>query len=293
LVYLVVAVVLWGTSYAVTKSAYGSLPPMYVVWFRMLAALVAFLPFLRVVKRPDYRRGDWKSLALTALFIPCCYYTCEGFAIAFTTSSQAGVVSAVMPLAVAIAAWAILREHLTARVVVAAVVSVVGVAVLSLSDRSQASAPNPLLGNVLEMGAMIAASGSTLVVKRLSSRYDPLLLTGLQMAVGSVFFAPLALASGPVAWASVPASAWLSVAYLGIGCGLGAFGLYNASLGMLPASRAALAVNLVPAVALVTGWLALGETMSALQVGACVVILGVVVYAQLSGSPDRSAGEPG
>lgn len=289
LLYLAGAVLLWGTSFAVTKSAYGALPPMYVVWLRMVVAFVAFLPLLPRVRRPDYQPGDGKYLALAALFIPCLYFALEGFAITFTTSSRAGVVAAVMPLVVAIAAWAVLRERPSRRTTTAILASVVGVAVLSLSGASQASAPNPVLGNLLELGAMLAAAGSTLTVKRLSARYDPLLLTGLQMAVGSVFFAPLALASGPVEWTAVPASAWLAVAYLGVGCGLAAFGLYNSGLRLLPASRAALTINLVPAVALVTGWLALGETMSLLQIGACALIVGSVAYAELAGRRTRIA----
>ncbi|MCL2783354.1 MAG: DMT family transporter [Propionibacteriaceae bacterium] len=280
LLYLVGAVLLWGTSYAATKSAYSAVPPMYVVWWRMIIALVVFLPLLRLVKRPDYQPGDWKLLLLAMLFMPCMYFGFEGFAISFTSSSQAGVVTAVMPLVVAVTAWVVLRERPTRRIMTAALISVVGVAVLSLSGGVEADATNPLLGNLLEMGAMLAAAGSTLIVKRLSTRYAPLFLTGLQMAAGSVFFAPLALASGPIDVTAVPVSAWLAIAYLGVGCGLAAFGLYNSALRLMPASRAAVAVNVVPVVALATGWLALGETMSPLQIGACILILGSVVFAQ-------------
>lgn len=280
---------LWGTSYAVTKSAYATLAPMVVVWLRMVAGLVAFLFLLPLVKRPSYQRGDWRYLGLAMLCIPCLYYTCEGFAIKFTTSSQAGVVTAVMPLIVALAAWVVLHERPARRIVVAALVSVAGVAVLSLAGRTGASSPNPALGNLLELGAMLAAAGSTLAVKRLSTRYDPWLLTGLQMAAGVVFFAPLALASGPIHWATVPAHDWLAIAYLGVGCGLAAFGLYNSSLRLLPASRAALAINAIPVVAMVTGWLALGETMSWLQIVACLVILASVLLAGWHSGGDNSA----
>lgn len=286
--YLGGAVLLWGTSFAVTKSAYAALPPMYVVWLRMLIALLAFLPLLPLVKRPDYQPGDWKYLGLATLFIPGLYFALEGFAIQFTTSSQAGVIAAVMPLIVAISAWAVLRERPASRTITAILISMLGVAALSLGGSSQASAPNPVLGNLLELGAMFAAAGATLTIKRLSARYDPLLITGLQMAAGSVFFAPLALASGPVDWAAVPFPAWAAVAYLGVGCGLAAFALYNSGLRLVPATRAALTINLVPAVAMLTGWLALGETMAPLQVGACVLIVGSVVYAELSGGRTKA-----
>ncbi len=277
------AVLLWGTSFAVTKAAYGALPPMYVVWLRMVVALVAFLPLLPLVKRPRYQPGDAKLLALATVFLPCLYFALEGFAIRFTTSSQAGVISAVMPLIVAVSAWAVLRERPSRRTTTAVLLTVLGVAGLSFGGQGQASAPNPVLGNLLELGAMCAAAGATLVIKKLGNRYDPLLIAGLQMGVGSVFFAPLALGSGPVDVLAVPLSVWAGVAYLGVGCGLAAFALYNSGLQLVPATKAALTINLVPAVALATGWLALGETMSAVQVGACLLIVGSVVWAEFSG----------
>jgi len=275
---------MWGTSFAVTKSAYAVLSPMVVVWLRMIAGLIAFLPLFFFVKRPQYRHGDWKRLGLSMLFLPCLYFALEGFALKFTSSNQAGVISAIMPLTVVVIAWVFLRDRPQARTVAAAVVSVIGVVVLSTTGNSQLSAPNPLLGNLLELGAMLAAAGATLTIKDLTTRYDPLLLAGLQMASGSIFFTPLAIASGPVEWATIPATAWLSVVYLGVGCGFAAFWMYNSGLRRLPASRAALAINVIPAVALLTGWLALKETMSIPQILACTLIIGAVVYAQWPGS---------
>jgi drug/metabolite transporter (DMT)-like permease len=50
----------------------------------------------------------------------------------------------------------------------------------------------------------------------------------------------------------------------------------------VPATRAALTINLVPAVAILTGWFALGETMVPLQVAACGLIIGSVVLAEIA-----------
>jgi len=284
LVLLGVAVLFWGTSFVAIKVALVSFPPMAVMWLRMIVATVAFAPFWRRVPRPEYRAGDWKVLSAAALCIPCFYYLFEGFAVRFTTSSQAGVISAILPLMVAGGAWVLFREQLGWRAGLAIALSLVGVGVLSFAGAPQASAPNPVLGNVLELLAMVAAAGSMLAVKHLSARYDPWLLTGMQAAVGAVFFAPFALAEHPARWLAATPVAWGCVAYLGIFVSLGAFGLYNSALKTMPASRASLAVNLVPAVAMLAGWALLGEALTAWQLGACAVIVGAVVFAEL-GSP--------
>lgn len=284
------AVLFWGTSFAATKSALASFSPMTVNWLRMVIASLAFAPFWRGVPRPVHRRGDWKLLALTAILMPCIYYLLEAYAMTYTTSSQAGVISALVPLLVAAGAWLFLKERLGVRPAIAIAISLGAVAVLSLGGSVQASAPNPVLGNLLEFFAMVGAAGSTLVIKHLSSRYSPWLLTGFQAAVGVVFFAPGALTSAPATWLSAPLAAWAGVAYLGVFVSLGAFGLYNTALAMMPASRAALAINLVPAVAMATGWLALGETMSLAQFAACAAIVAAVVLGE-SGSAAETPAE--
>ena len=276
------AVLFWGSSFVAIKVALGSFPPMAVMWLRMIVATIAFAPFWRRVPRPKYLAGDWKVLTIAALFIPCLYYLLEGFAVRFTTSSQAGVISAIVPLLVAAGAWVLFRERLGWRAGVAIALSLVGVGVLSFAGVPQASAPNPVLGNVLELLAMFAAAGSMLAVKHLSTRYDPWLLTGMQAAVGVVFFAPFALAEHPSTWLAATPVAWACIAYLGVFVSLGAFGLYNSALKTMPATRAALAVNVVPAVAMLLGWLLLGEALTVWQLGACAVIVGAVVFAELS-----------
>ena len=277
------AVLFWGTSFVAMKTALDSFQPMTVVWLRMVVAAVAFAPFWHRLPKPDYRRGDWKVLALASLCIPCLYYLGEGFAVRFTTSSQAGVISAIVPLLVAGGAWLVLKERLTWRGAVAIALSLGGVAMLSLGGVAQESASNPLLGNLLELGAMFAAAGSMLSIKHLSARYDPWLLTGMQAVVGALFFAPLALGT-PIVWAAATPVAWGCVVYLGIAVSLGSFGLYNSALRMMPASRAALSVNLVPAVALLSGWLIRGESLSWVQLLACAVIVGAVVFAETGSS---------
>jgi drug/metabolite transporter (DMT)-like permease len=285
LLYLSGAVLFWGTSFVAVKTALGSFTPMTVIWLRMVIATLAFAPFARRLPRPDYRPGDWKVLLLAAVCIPCLYYLFEGYAILYTTSSQAGVISAIVPLLVAAGAWIFLHERLGWRGAVAIGLSLVGVAMLSLGGTAQVSAPNPVLGNTLELLAMVSAAGSMLAIKHLSARYDAWLLTWMQAIIGTVFFLPMALASGPSTWLSASATAWACVAYLGIFVSLGAFGLYNSALAKLPASRAALAINVIPAVAMLAGWLVLGEQMSAMQLVACAVIIGAVIFAETGAEP--------
>ena len=256
---------------------------MTVVWLRMAIASIVLAPFWHRLPRPDYRAGDIGWLALVCLLQPGLYYLCENYAIGLTTSSQAGVVSAVVPLLVATGAFLFLHERISGRTLGGIALSIAGVVVLSLGSKAGAHAPNPALGDALEFLAMVSTAASMIALKHLISRYDAWVLTGIQALSGIVLFLPGALASDPRTWASVPASGWIAVVYLGAFVSLGAFGLYAMALGRLAASRASLAINAVPVVALLAGWLVLGESLGAVQVGGCVAIAAGVALGQIGG----------
>ncbi len=282
------AVLLWSTSFMATKFALSGFSPMAVIFLRMGLASIVMTTFWSRVPAAHPARGDAKWLVLLCLLQPCLYFLLEGYALSFTTSGQAGLVSSLVPLLVAAGAWAFLREPLTGRMLLGIVLSLGGVVWLSLSGRhSGGDAPNPALGNLLELGAMCCAAGYMLVLKHLASRYGSWRLTGLQTFAGALFFLPGALATQPVWLANPlaaahapPTAAWLAVAYLGGLVTLGGFGLYNQAISRLPAAQAAAAINLVPLVAVLAGWSMLGEALSPTQVAACALALAGVILGQ-------------
>ena len=267
----------WGVSFFATKLALNAgFSPMTVVWLRMVVAVLTLAPFWSRLPRPQRQPGDLKWLAVVCVLQPGIYYLAENYAIGLTTSSQAGVISAIVPLLVAAGAWLFLRERLAGRTLGGIVMSVAGVVALSAGAAADATAPNPVLGNTLEVLAMVSAAGAVLAIKHLLGRYNPWVLTGIQSLFGVVFFMPGALLSKPSTWLSVPPVAWVGVVFLGAFVSLGAFGLYNTAMTMMPASQAAIAINAVPIVALMAGWLLGGETLSPLQfAGIGAIALGV------------------
>ncbi|EPR44273.1 protein of unknown function DUF6 transmembrane [Desulfovibrio sp. X2] len=277
---LVGAVLLWGGSFSTMKIAVGAFGPMSVMWLRMVIALVLLLPFAKKLWPRGARPGDWKLLAAMSALLPCAYFMFEANALRFTTSAQAGVVSSSVPVLVAVGAALFLGEPLTRRAVAGLVLSVAGVAGLSLAGAPGVAAPAPLLGNMLEFLAMVSAAGSMLLVKKLCGRYGPWTLTALQTLAGSLFFLPGATElprAMPWDWPAVPA---LCVLFLGSFVTLGAFGLYNWGMSRLSAGRASAFINLVPLVAVAGGWLWLGEALAPAQAASAALVLCGVIYGQ-------------
>lgn len=210
------------------------------------------------------------------LFQPCLYFTFESRALIYTTSSQAAIVSACLPLMVAVAAWIFLSEAITAKIIVGLALSIAGVILLTLFQGQGAAAPDPVLGNSLELLAMLAACGYMILVKQLSSRYNTWCLTAMQVLGGMLFFLPGIL---PL-WSADPAI-WNFkllglLVFLGPCVSLGAFGLYNYGIRTISVSRASICINLIPVIAILLGWIFLQETLNLKQgLAVGIVIFGV------------------
>lgn len=277
IVAVVVAMALWGSSFIGLKIAFVDIPPLWVIWARMAIGSAIFLAAWRWRGRCDYRAGDWKYLLGLSVCEPCLYFLCEALALQYTSAAQAGMITALLPLMVAVGAFVFLRERIGRAALFGFLIAVLGSVWLSVSGSADAQAPAPLLGNFLEFLAMLCAVGYILTLKHLSTRYSAFLLTALQSFVGGVFFLPLAAFSAPLPTA-VGSASLLAVAYLGVFVTVGAYGLYNYSVSHLPANQASAFVNLIPMFTLLFATLLLGERLNGEQMlGAALVFVGVAL----------------
>lgn len=272
LVCLVLAMLLWASSFVAMKLALVGYHPMQVVFGRMFIASLCFVVFIPAFRRINYRRRDIKYLLLMALCEPCLYFLFEARALQLTSASQAGMVSAILPLLVAVLAWALLQEQIERKTLLGFAVAIAGTFWLSLAGDSSVNAPNPLLGNFLEFLAMVCAAGYTIAVKHLSSNYPSLFLTAFQAFIGGLFFFPFLLlpdVGWPLSWHMGPA---LAVIYLGVAISCLAYGCYNFGVSRIPANRAAAYVNLIPVFAVIMGMVLLGDTLNLSQLLACALV---------------------
>ncbi|MGI9537587.1 MAG: DMT family transporter [Desulfocapsaceae bacterium] len=277
---LVTAMILWASSFIALKIAFQGYHPMIVILGRMVVGSACFLVFYRQLRHTVIKREDLKYLLFMAACEPCIYFIFEAKALELTSASQAGLISAMLPLMVAIGATVFLKERISRQTVVGFLIAIIGASWLSLAGEKSVSAPNPLLGNFLEFLAMVAAAGYTLSIKHLSARYSALFLTAVQSWIGALFFSLFLIhpnISLPRVWYPAPA---LAVLYLGSFVTLGAYLFYNYGVSKIPASQASSFVNLVPVFTVILGFIILGERFVPSQYVASVLVLVGVFISQ-------------
>ncbi|SDF93603.1 DMT family transporter [Desulfovibrio legallii] len=291
---LLTAMAFWGSTFVVLRVALAAFTPLQTMTGRMLVACLALLPFWPRLFRELRRNGHWGLLALMGLCEPCLFFLFETHALGLTTASQAGMVTALLPMLVAAAAYVALGERSGPRVWLGFALAVGGVVWLSGTATAEAAAVNPALGNLLEAAAMCCATGYTLLARRLSPFYSPLCITAVQAAAGLIFFS-LLLCFVPESPARVdlgrtfPAWApWACVLYLGGCVTFAGYGLYNLGVNRLSAGRAAAYTNLIPVFALFFGILLLDERLNPGQyAGAALIVAGVACSQRRGGTGRR------
>lgn len=282
---LIGAMVLWSSSFVALKFAFRHFDPWVVIFGRMLVSALCFAPFLKSLSS-SFRLKDLKLLLFMAVCEPGLYFVFEAKALTYTSASQAGMITAMLPIMVAVAAAAVLGERLTRRMILGFALAVAGALWLSVISESDAHAPNPMLGNFLEFLAMVCATGYMICCKRLAARYNPWFLTAIQSLVGVIFYLPLLLLPSTHLPTNFPPLPTAAIIYLGSAVTLLAYGLYNYGLSRLPASQSSAFINLIPVITLLLGRLILGEHLSGWQyVASALVMLGVLV------SQDSPSGE--
>lgn len=275
---LIMATLVWASSFIALKVSIGPIGPMSVIFGRMMIASFCFLYFIKDFFKVKIRKQDIKYIALMAFFEPCLYFLFEAKALQYTSAGQAGMITSMMPLITALGAGMILKEVVTVRTILGSLLAVSGALWLSFSADIQENASNPILGNTLEFLAMVCAAGYTIAVRYLSSNFSALFITAMQAFLGAIFFFPFALWEYFSMSMDFTPKAVFGVFYLGIFVTLGGYGLFNYSLGRVSASKAAVYINLIPVFAVILAYLLLGERLNFVQMLASgIILLGVFV----------------
>lgn len=273
-----VACFIWASSFIALKIALSSMHPMSIIFFRMLIASCIFLIFYKKFKGLDITKNDMFYMIFLVVCEPGFYFVFEIKALEFTSASQAGVITATMPILTAIGAAIFLKESITKKLILGMILAMIGAIWLSLSASVQEYAPNPILGNSLEALAMVCATGYALSLKHLSKKFSAFVLTALQAFGGAIFFLPLSLWEWQSVGFSIDMDSFLALIYLGTVVTLGGYGLFNLALTLAPASKVSVFINLMPAFTVILAFFLLDERLNFYQLLATALIfLGVII----------------
>lgn len=272
LIILVFVMLIWGSSFTVTKLVVSAGSPLVSATLRNIIACIALLPFYIVRRRKVQQPLPYKKLILMGLAGTTFYYFFFNTGMKYIAASTGAMIEGLVPVAIAIPAALILKEQLSKKMIAGIILSVTGVILIGFVGTAQKSA-NTLLGSSLIVCAICLWSTYTLLSRSVKDS-DTVLVTTASMFIGTILSIPLALIE--INNSGIPDMHWQTWAgniYLGVFASAIAYFLYNRSLESLPAAQVGNFLNLIPVIGALIAFIFLKDTFTWLQAAGGVLVL--------------------
>ncbi|AUQ55485.1 EamA family transporter [Phaeobacter inhibens] len=256
LILTALAPMIWGSSYIVTTTLLPGQSPLLVALLRALPAglllmlMVRQLPPLNWVPRLLVLGALNFSIFWSLLFVAA--YRLPG--------GVAATLGAVQPLVVVFLSALMLKTPVRTAAVLAAGLSILGVALLVLTPSAQLDG----IGVFAGLAGAIAMAAGVVLSRKWQPPVSLLTFTAWQLTAGGLLLIPVTLWSLP-ALPQLSAENLLGLAYMSLIGGAATYVLWFRGIARLEPSVVSLLGVLSPLSAVVLGWVFLGEVLTAKQ----------------------------
>ncbi|MDB2030489.1 DMT family transporter [[Clostridium] symbiosum] len=277
----------FGLSFLFSKVALERLEPFVLLAVRFIVAFVMLNLVLLTGKVKIRLTGKpVQKILMLGLVQPVLYFTFENYGIRGTSTAFAGTLLAIVPVITLIAGVLFKKEIPSRLQVFGAVLSMIGVAVISLA---QQRGSNEAGGVAFLFCAVVSSVGYNLLMRDTADSFTSFERTYVMLGLGSLFFTCFSViqSGGALGRLLQPLSGpgvWGSIFYLAAFSSVGAFFLLNYAFSYLNLAQASIFTNLVTVVSIAAGIVFLGESFNALQgIGSIAILTGVYLSNHIKG----------
>jgi drug/metabolite transporter (DMT)-like permease len=268
---------IWSSTWLFIKLGLETMPPFLSAGIRfIIAALVLFLyskklhlPFPRDVK--SHLFFLFFSFAIFTVSYGCVYWSEQ-----YINSGLTSVLFAVMPFYTAVLSVKILpSEHVTVKKMIGIIIGISGVVII-FYDQLKMEHPLAIYGMIAVLISPIFSAYGTLIGKKVSHDYHPVILNTLPLLYAGITFLIISFLLETYTHLEFTSMAVFSVFYLAIVGTATAFVIYFWMLKTTSAILMSSITFFTPPLALIWGWLALGEPVSwQLLIGMIIIFTGI------------------
>jgi drug/metabolite transporter (DMT)-like permease len=279
---LVLITILWGNSFIAIKHAVQFLTPMELTILRFIPAAVAFAAVILPTRRASFWamvRKDGLILILLGMIGFVSYN------IALMTGEQkvaAGTASLIVPslnpVLIFILSIIFLKERPTVKKVMGLILASIGLYIIVRYASGERIVFSYLLYVLITMLAPLCFATYTILGKPLVAKYPPLQVTG-GAAIAAVIPLLFLIDGDLIAkLPTLPATVWLSIAFLSFLCTVFAFVVWLWALQKMEATQVGSFTYLVPLFGVSFSQVILGESITlALVIGGAILLSGVYI----------------
>lgn len=256
----------WGFSFFATTLAlrYGiSTIELLMMRWSIAAILFIALAITKVIK-VDFKGKNIKQVLLIGIMQPCIYSIFETAGIGLTSTSESSILIATIPAAVLLVGVLFFNKKITKITTIAIFLAFTGV-ITSVIFSPGFQVGSKLTGYLVLMGAVISAALYSNLSSSASKGFSSIEITFTISVLGGIFFTVLNFASGygirPIKEVGLHGELLIAVIFLGVGCSLICYLIFNYVLSKLsPASASNIVANSTTSIGVISGIVFAGDT---------------------------------
>lgn len=261
---------LWGASFLFVRMGAAEFGPVVLAALRVTGAALCLLPLLAMRNEFGVLRRHWRAIFVVGITNSALPFLLFAYAALSITAGLSAIFNAASPLFGALIAWLWLKDKLTPPRIAGLVIGFAGVLWLAWDKASFKPGGSGWATLACIAAALLYGLSASLTKRHLSG------VAPMAVAAGSQLGAALVLALPAALWwpsAAPSGQAWLTAALLAVLCTGVAYVLYFRLIAHIGPANAIAVTFLIPAFAVLWGWMFLGEGLSASMVFGCAVIL--------------------
>lgn len=287
LAYILVCI-LWGSTYLAIKIGVHSFPPFLFGGFRYLTAgsIILLYGFIKKLEFPKDKK-DYLKISIAGLLMLGLSNSLILIAEIRINSSTAALLVATVPIFMAIIEQFIPGgSRVSLFGWIGMIIGFAGVGVLSLSGEGL---DTDTIGIMLVLLASLAWAAGSVCSKRTIAGGSIIIHIGVQMLAGGLAQTFMGIVTGEMSGLNPEGSAIWALLYLIIFGSLIGYTSYIYLISVWPISKAGTYAYINPIVAMILGWLILGETITLKMIISTILVLSGVIIVQKSKVVEKAA----
>lgn len=277
--FIVIAMLIWGFSFVWSKALLNYLPPLALVSLRYLLASLFSIFFLIVNKKLFRIQKKHIFLFIVLAFLePFLYSFCEIFGIKLTSSAFTAIIISTIPITVAIANYFIHNERLMAINIFGIILSFLGIIIIIVDKDFVLYASYS--GIVFLFGAVLVATISGFILKKLSEEYSIPTIISYQNIISAFMFFPFIIYYfNSIISIEVNTESMVSLFSLAFFASIVAFSLYTYGITKIGLTKTMVFTNLIPIFTGIFAYFYFDELVTIQKaVGILIVISGLYLF---------------
>ena len=282
---LILVTVIWGGGFVASDIALESMKPFQIMMVRFLLASVLMGVISRGQRKSEEKLKDRAGAIKAGVLMGVTLFMGFAFQIIglqYTTPSKNAFLTALNVVIVPFIAFVILKKKIGAKGIIGAVMSVFGVALLSLNGNFTVS-----LGDGLTLFCAVGFAFQIFFTSEFVKKYPGSVLNTVQMFTAFVLSAISLMIFGENDF-QVTTQGWLSALYLGVVSTTICYLLQTACQKYIDETKAAIILSMESVFGTIFSILILHEVVTVRMVIGCAVILAAVIISNMSETSEET-----